>query len=208
MVRRAAWLLAIALPCCGLLSAPDPAPPFPSDGTAGFTDAEPIEVCLGTARVVADTASGIAAVCVPEAAIGNSCSSNDSCAGIERCVCGRCIVEVCQGGTACGDGRICRDKRCTTACTTASDCAAGETCNAGGCARICNGDGDCHFGERCDALDDTCVAKPCSEATPCGAGRRCEAVTFAGELHEPEVRTVSGAEVAFVEVRTAEESAI
>ncbi|APR82028.1 Hypothetical protein A7982_07377 [Minicystis rosea] len=190
------------------MPAPDAAPPFPSDGVAGFGEAEPIEVCLGAARVVAPGASNEAgAVCVPEGAAGNGCSSNDSCEGIERCVCGRCIVEVCQSGSTCGDGRVCRDKRCTLACAADGDCPSGEACAAGGCARTCQGDTDCHFGERCDALANTCVAKPCSEAMACGSGRRCESIAVAGELHEPEVVTVGGAEVAYVEMRFAGASA-
>lgn len=201
MVRRT-WLLAITLPCCGLVPSSDTAVPFPSDGVAGFGDADPIEVCLGSALVVAPGADvGAGAVCVAEGAVARACTSSDACEGIERCVCGRCIVVACEGGTACGEGRICRDKRCTTACTTASDCPVGEVCNAGGCTRTCHADGECHFGERCDALDDTCVARVCSEATPCGAGRRCEAVTVAGELHEPEVTAIGGEAVAYVELR-------
>ena len=204
MVRPPLWLCAIALPACGLVPSSETLAPFPADGVAGFGDAEPIEVCLGTARVVApDASSGAGAVCVSEAAAAKACSANDSCAGIERCVCGRCIVEACQGGNTCGGDRVCRDKRCTKACTAASDCPSGEVCSAGGCARSCGGDGDCHFGERCDALDDTCVVKLCSETTSCGPGRRCEVVSVAGELHEPELVTVGGKDVAYVELRPA-----
>jgi hypothetical protein len=202
VVKRRYLLLAIALPCCGLVPSSETLAPFPSDGVTGFGDAEPIEVCLGTARVIApDASSGAGAVCVSEGASGKSCSSNDSCSGIERCICGRCIVEACQGGNTCGEDRVCRDRRCTTVCTTAADCKQGEVCSAGGCARSCGGDGDCHFGERCDALDNTCVAKLCSDATPCGPGRRCEAESVTGELHEPEIVTVGGADVAYVELR-------
>lgn len=202
MVKTRLLLLAIALPCCGLLPSSETLAPFPSDGVTGFGDAEPIEVCLGTARVIApDASSGAGAVCVPEGASGKACTSDDACSGIERCICGRCIVEACQGGNACGEGRVCRDRRCTKACTTAADCGDGEVCSAGGCARTCGGDGDCHFGERCDALDNTCVAKLCSDAIPCGPGRRCEAESVAGELHEPEIVSVGGEDVAYVELR-------
>lgn len=201
-MRPRLLLLLIALPCCGLVPSSETLAPFPSDGVTGFGDAEPIEVCLGTARVVApDASSGAGAVCVPEGASGKSCSSNDSCAGIERCICGRCIVEACQGGNTCGEDRVCRDRRCTKACATAADCPSGEVCSAGGCARACGGDGDCHFGERCDALDNTCVTRLCSEAMPCGPGRRCESAAVTGELHEPEIVNAGGADVAYVELR-------
>jgi hypothetical protein len=203
MVRRAFWLSVVLAAGCGLLPTSDTLAPFPSDGVGNFGDSEPIEVCLGSARVVAPgAATGADAVCVPSGAVAKSCSSNDACAGIERCVCGRCTIEACQGGNTCGEGRVCRDKRCTVACTADADCDKGEVCNAGGCARPCGGDGDCHFGERCDALGNTCVAKICSEAQPCGGGQRCEPVSFAAELHEPEVTDAGGTTTAFVEIRT------
>lgn len=200
-MRARALLLTLALPSCGLVSSSDEIVPYPPDGIGGFGEAEPIEVCLGSARVVApDASSGEGAVCVAEGATARACAADGECAGIERCVCGRCIVEACQGGS-CGEGRVCRDRRCTLGCTEDAGCAAGEVCAAGGCARTCAGDGDCHFGERCDKLGNTCRAKPCSEATPCGIGARCEAASVTGVLHEPEVAVVGGAEVAYVELR-------
>src|SRR4051812_19763603 len=159
--------LALALPliplACGLLASPDPSPPFPSDGVAAFGAAEPIELCLGTAHVVApDASSGAGSVCVPAGAQGKACAADAACDGIERCVCGRCIVEACLPGATCSDGRVCRDKRCTTACSSDGDCKPDERCNTGGCARACQSDGACHFGERCNALNDVCAAKLCS----------------------------------------------
>jgi hypothetical protein len=204
VVNRAPSLaLALLVASCGLLPAPDPAAPWPTDGVAGFGASEPIELCLGTARVVAPQASsGAGSVCVGAGAVARACTADAACDGIERCVCGRCIVEACLGGAACSDGRVCRDKRCTVGCAADADCAPGEACNAGGCARKCGGDGDCHHGERCDALGDVCVAKLCGPATPCGPGVTCEAESVTGELHEPELVTIGGSSVAYVELRT------
>ena len=204
---RSPIVLCLALPACGLVPSSDTIVPFPSDGASVFEDAEPIEVCLGPARVVPPGAPS-GAVCVLEGASAKACSADSACAGIERCVCGRCIVEACAGGGACGEGRVCRDKRCTTSCTMDVDCSEGEVCAAGGCARACAGDGDCHFGERCDKLGNACRAKPCSPLVPCGPGARCEEASIPGELREPEVVSVGGAPVAFVELRAGGSRAI
>lgn len=198
-LSRAALLAAACLPSCGLLAEGDAVTAFPSDGTGDLGAAEPIEVCLGTAHVVAPSAStGAGAVCVAEAATARACDGDEGCTGIERCVCGRCVVEACDASVGCGEGRVCRARRCTRGCAADAACDEGEVCSSGGCARTCQGDGDCHFGERCDALDDTCAAKLCGATGACGAGSRCEALAVTGELREPEV--ASGA-LAFVEIR-------
>jgi hypothetical protein len=202
-------LLSATFPiACGLLPAPAPPAPFPGDGVAGFGDASPIQLCLGTASVVSPQAStGAGAVCVTQGGHGAPCSndaaSDASCDGIERCICGRCIVEACQGGAACAAGQVCNGGRCTLGCTTDGDCPGDETCNTGGCGRPCSSDAACYYGERCDQLFNVCVAQLCDAATPCGPGNACEAVETTGALHEPEVVTLGGAAVAFVEIRNA-----
>jgi hypothetical protein len=197
-----------ALAACGLLPSPPPPPPFPGDGVAGFGGASPVELCLGTARVVSpDLTGGALSVCVPGAARAAPCSAEGDCSGIELCVCGRCIVQACDFGSSCGDGRVCKDQRCTAGCTADADCTAGETCNAGGCARPCSGDGACHHGERCDPLSNVCVAELCSDTLPCAPGDTCEAESSPGYLHEPELVTVGDADVAYVELRTSGQGA-
>jgi hypothetical protein len=202
-MARAAPLSAIVVAACGLAGSGEGPRAVPSDGVGNFGSSAPIELCLGSARVVSPSAStGAGAVCVAQGAKARACSSDAACVGIERCVCGRCIVEACLGGTACGEGRVCRDKRCTTACAVDSECAAGERCASGGCARSCSSDAGCHFGERCDDLDGACVTQICSEQIHCSSNDSCEAEQVPGELHEPEVATIDGASVAFVEIRS------
>jgi hypothetical protein len=202
VVKRAfAAMSALAAASCGLAPAPAPAPPIPGDGVAAFGTDAPVQLCLGTANVIPPEAStGADAVCVPGGASGAVCTADGNCNGIERCVCGQCIIQACQGAGACGAGLVCRDGRCTTPCTEDSDCGSGGQCDTGGCTRGCSSDGDCHFGESCDDLFNICVAKICSPAVPCGPGSTCEPITAPFELHEPEVVTIGGATVAFVEL--------
>jgi hypothetical protein len=200
--RSSLALSALALSACGLAPAPSPSPPFPGDGVAGFGGASAVELCLGTARVVSpDVATAAGALCVPPGAAAVSCTADAACSGIERCVCGRCIVVGCTNGGSCDMGQTCTNNRCTTSCVADTDCPSGETCNAGGCARPCSGDADCHHGEVCDDLSNACVAQLCSAAVPCAPGVTCEPVTAGGYLHEPEIATVAGAAVAYVELR-------
>ncbi len=186
---------------CGLAGGEGASTPIPSDGVGHFGASSPIEVCLGTARVVSFWAASTAgAVCVQQGRKGKACSADSACSGIERCVCGRCIVESCEGG-GCGEGRVCRSKRCTTACTVDAECPSGEVCATGGCARPCSSDDSCHFGERCDALESVCSTKTCSDAVPCAKAESCEAEEVVGDLHEPEIATIDGVDFAFVEIR-------
>lgn len=201
-IAQAAPLLAIAVAACGLAGPGEGLRAVPSDGVGNFGSSAPIELCLGTARVVSPSAStGAGAVCVAHGSTARACAGDAGCVGIERCVCGRCIVEACLGGAACGEGRVCRDKRCTTACAADADCGAGERCASGGCARACASDAGCHFGERCDDLDGACITQICSEQIHCSSNDSCEAEQVPGELHEPEVVTIGAESVAFVEIR-------
>jgi hypothetical protein len=195
-------VVAVALVAGGLAPAPSPAPPFPGDGVAGFGDPTPIELCVGSARVVSpDLASLAGSVCVGAGEQATACADDTECSGIERCVCGRCIVEACETSADCSGGRVCNSRRCTQGCIADGDCPSGEGCNSGGCSRPCSSDGACHYGERCDALLNVCVTKVCSDVKPCAPGDTCEAGTIAAALHEPEVTTIGGASVAFVELR-------
>ncbi len=208
-MRRALVGLALALPACGLLTDDPGSEAVPSDGVGAFGPGGPIELCLGTARVVAPAAAaGAGAVCVEDGAAAKACSADAGCIGIERCVCGRCIVRACQGAASCSDGQVCRGKRCTTACAADADCASGERCISGGCARSCSSDAACHYGERCDSLDDVCVAELCSASAPCGGGDVCEPEEVVGEIHEPVFAPASLGDVAYVEIRSGASAAI
>lgn len=202
MMRSIAPLAAL-LTGCGLVASDPTESLLPGDGVSGFDDSSPIELCLGTARVVpvSETLTS-AGVCVPSGSEGRACSSDAACSGIERCICGRCVVEACQGVASCDGGRVCRGRRCTAACNADVECAPGERCISGGCARACSGSAACHFGERCDPLDSVCASKLCGDAIACGAGETCELEKRPGEIHEPAIVTEGGEPIAFVEIRS------
>lgn len=201
-MRPRVALAAITLAGCGLY--PDSGLVIPpGDGVRDFGPSEPIEICIGTARLVARATDAQAnAVCVLEGQPEVACSSDLDCDGIERCVCGRCIVEPCAGASACSDGQVCRDKRCTTPCSSDAECDANERCNAGGCARACANDGECHHGERCDPLDSVCATRLCGDGASCGAGQSCSTVGVRGEPHEPAFASWPEGDFAFFEIDT------
>jgi hypothetical protein len=198
-----AALVAAAALACGQSSAPA-LEPVPGDGAGAFGPAAPVEICHGSARIVppADGASA-AALCVPDAVAPRSCSADADCEGIERCMCGRCIVRPCADAAACDAEEVCRAQRCTTSCATDADCGPDARCVAGGCARVCQSDAACHAGELCDALDGACRGVPCSEAVACASGDRCEAAEVVGDVREPEVIEHAGGTLAFFELRDA-----
>ncbi|MBK9266678.1 MAG: hypothetical protein IPM54_43685 [Polyangiaceae bacterium] len=200
MNRAALCFFAVFASACGLVHGDEALAPFPSDGIGAFEEASPIEVCLGTARVIAPAvATGATALCVPTGQKSRLCAANADCTGIERCICGRCIVEPCQGGTTCSGDEVCRGKRCTRGCGIDADCNAGERCISGGCARSCKTNTDCHYGERCDALDDVCVVSLCGSGGSCGSGSVCEPMADIGELHEPNL--LGDESIGFVELK-------
>lgn len=201
--RLGLMLLLAAGSACGLAGGGDAQPPVPGDGIGNFGSSSPIELCLGSARVTSPSA-GVSggSLCVRAGSQGKACAEGSACDGIERCICGRCVVEACQGASSCGSGQVCRQQRCTLACGDDADCAPGDRCVLGGCARPCESDAACHFGERCDSLEGVCAAKLCSAAVGCGPGDVCEAEQVVGELHEPERLSTAEGELAFVELRT------
>src|SRR4051794_39382177 len=100
MAMKPALLLSLPFlaGACGLAPHDLETQSIPSDGVSGFDDASPIELCIGTARVVSPSVAGAGAgVCIRSGSIAPACSDDSSCTGIERCVCGRCIVEACNG---------------------------------------------------------------------------------------------------------------
>ncbi|MEO7327056.1 MAG: hypothetical protein ABI193_00655, partial [Minicystis sp.] len=200
---RFGLLLLAGSASCGLAGGGDAQVPVPTEGIGDFGSSAPIELCLGTARVTSPSAGASAgALCVKEGSDGTACSADVFCDGIERCVCGRCVVEACQGASACGSGQVCRQQRCTLACGGDADCSPGDRCVLGGCARTCESDAACHFGERCDGLEGVCAAKLCSAQVGCGIGDVCAALQVVGELHEPALLASDEGALAFVELRT------
>lgn len=178
---------------------------LPGEGKGDFGEAFPVELCLGGARLVPfSDAAESAGLCVSESAKIRACSQDGECAGIESCVCGRCIVQACKGAASCENGLVCRGKRCTASCAEDGECKAGERCISGGCARSCSSDAQCHTGERCDSLDQVCTVKLCGSGLLCGSGYRCESVREGADVREPNLIQLNNQSIAFFELRSAD----
>lgn len=200
-----AWLSLAAIGC-GLAPHDATTPAAETDGTSGFVADGPIELCIGSTRVVSPSvASGSGAgVCANEGATPAACGADGDCRAPESCICGRCLALGCRGASDCPDGYVCSGGHgtCEKRCTADADCAPDEACAIGGCARRCSDDSPCAFGQRCDSLSNTCGGQSCDDLTPCGAGRTCVAEQTVGDVREPSLVTLGGARFAYVEVRT------
>lgn len=182
---RRAVAISLVLAACGTLDAP-PTPPLVDPGKGPFRDAGGLEMCLGSARLVArQGAAGANGVCIDPAASEVACSADEGCAHGESCICGRCVVPGCTGTQPCGEGRICRGDRCTLGCVTDADCTSGDVCAEGGCTAKCQASSECGFGGTCDKLGGVCRAATCQVDDDCAIGRTCARVQRAGDVHEP-----------------------
>ena len=164
-MSRALILLALLSGCGFERAAPYAGARVPD--VAPFHDLGPVTLCDGAAHIVAPSL-GAAGVCVgPEAAA--ACKSDGDCKSRERCVCGACIVAVCDSADECGpaDGPfVCTfaDRRCDHACDTDAECAAGERCVPGRhvCRGKCTQTADCQTGETCQSSTGLCVSTACA----------------------------------------------
>ena len=141
---RRALSLSLVVAACGTLDVPA-APPRVDPGKGPFRDAGGLEMCLGSARLVArQGAAGANGVCIDPSDGERACTADAACAHGETCICGRCIVPGCSGTQPCGEGKICRGDRCATQCTSVADCTDGDVCADGGCTRPCTASSACH----------------------------------------------------------------
>jgi cytochrome c-type biogenesis protein CcmE len=184
-MKKLALAITVLVAACGTLDVPltqtrvDP-------GKGPFRERSAVELCLGSARLVArQGAAGATGVCVDAAESARSCGADADCAHGEACICGRCLVPGCTGTQPCGDGNVCRGDRCTRACVADADCDAGDRCAAGGCAKPCTASSECGYGGTCDKLASACAAITCASDDDCGTGRSCARVQRAGDVHEP-----------------------
>lgn len=197
----------IAIATCLLAACSPPGAgldPFPSDGVAAFGPAEPVDVCVGSARI---DPGGAVSLCISDATPASACASDADCRSPERCQCGQCVVRACGPGSICPSGEACRGGRCATACTEDGDCPPGEHCNGGGCTIACATDGDCRRGEVCDLFDE-CGASTCGPGVACGAAQTCEPLAIDGDAREPSFVRAGEVDVFFFELRSGSGSAI
>jgi hypothetical protein len=200
MLARALILVTLVSGCGFERAAPFAGARVPD--VAPWTDVGPVTICAGSARLAAPSL-GAAGVCVGADA-ATACSADGDCKSRERCVCGACIIAVCDSADECGpsDGPfVCTfaDRRCDHACDTDDQCAAGERCVPGRhvCRGSCAASADCQHGERCDVSSGLCVTTACAADADCG-GRAC-AVERTGAVvaHPAPLATTAGVELYF-----------
>lgn len=179
-------LAALAALSCGTLGYEELGH-LPTDGTSGYRDAEPLELCIGPVPVgPARGTSGELALCVEAERAAEACNTDGDCGYPERCRCGRCAVRACDANSNnCLDNEICASKRCVRQCQSDAECPSGAFCSVGGCVRRCGADGACGYGERCDVKNDTCIAAACTGGVRCRSDQRCEPFERIATVSEP-----------------------
>jgi hypothetical protein len=175
---------------CGALEQPDRTGHELADGIGPFRHAARVEICFGTAELVAAApSSGEQGVCRPAQAAEKACATQAECQSREACVCGRCTAKLCQFSRDCPAGSSCggsAPRRCVQRCVTAGDCSQGEICLDAVCSASCENAGSCQQGELC--LGGRCVVIACGPAGPsCGDGERCDLALEQGQVRAPSV---------------------
>jgi Cys-rich repeat protein len=159
-MRRAAWLLFLALTGCLALTGHDG--PWPCN-----TDAD----CKGSDLCLHDT-SARGKVC----AAPGSCTQNEDCilngamAPLTTCTNGRCGPPTCEADDWCPGSFRCIGGLCAVSCTSDAQCQAGTVCKAGSCGvPPCTSDSQCS-GYHC--VDGTCL-HDCLTNNDCATGYLC-----------------------------------
>jgi hypothetical protein len=117
------------------------------------------------------------------------CTTDGNCRSRESCVCGLCLVAICDTADECPAGRVCTfdERRCDRACTKDGDCAAGEHCSPGKgvCRGACTDSSNCQAGEQCRIATGQCEIAVCADDTSCSGGRSCQLERVPADVREP-----------------------
>lgn len=156
------------------------------DGLSPYGAAEPIELCVDGARVMDTTRPP--GLCHAEGHEAAACERDDECTLPESCVCGRCVVKLCEFSTECAEGTVCSGspRRCQLRCEADEECGHLGVCENGTCVRACAAQTQCGVGELC--LAARCRAIACGPTGPnCGPAEVCTHQFLSAEVSGPSV---------------------
>lgn len=157
---------------CGLLPQPETDGLRVDDGVAPWLDIGAVSFCIDGRRLLSTVER--AGTCRADEQVPAACETDDDCDSPEACVCGQCIVELCEFASDCREGLICAGtpRRCQPRCEADTDCGAFGVCNGGACETACYTQSDCPTGELC--LVGRCAAIGCGPSGPnCFDGETC-----------------------------------
>lgn len=188
---------------CGALGEPEQNGHRLADGLAPYRRAAKVEVCQGTAELVAAApSSGEQGVCRPADRALRTCTSQTDCGTHESCICGRCTVKLCEFSLECPNDLKCAGsapKRCARRCDDDTRCEGGERCIDGICQTECTDTSGCGEGELC--FGGKCTVIACGPSGPsCSAGQVCDLARVEGALRAPSVLVTGGLTVLYAEI--------
>ncbi|MBK7773059.1 MAG: hypothetical protein IPL19_04695 [Sandaracinaceae bacterium] len=166
---------------CGLAPQPESDGVRVRDGIAPYSDQGGLQFCVGGQRLLPNVERE--GVCRADAQVPADCEADSDCPSPESCVCGQCMVQLCQATSECRDGLICagRPKRCIPRCNADEECGPYGLCNGGACETACWAQTDCPTGELC--LVGRCAAVGCGPDGPnCFAGETCAVQALEGSV--------------------------
>ncbi|MCB9707556.1 MAG: hypothetical protein H6714_02035 [Myxococcales bacterium] len=158
------------------------------DGIAPYRETSGVELCLDRKQLMpsSELKDGPWGLCTPDVAIPASCRTSRECRSREACLCGQCVLQLCQTSSECGPSQFCAGSplRCTRRCSGPSDCLEREICQQGACLPSCGNAKDCAYGELC--LVGRCIALGCNAgSTVCGVEESCALQRQAADLSSP-----------------------
>jgi hypothetical protein len=197
MARRSAWAVALALVAsCGFWGEDDFKGRRLGAGDAPWGDRGALAICMAP-TLLGPPDSDPAGICLAAGAEPrNGCGSDANCRSRERCVCGLCEAQFCDGPSQCGSRMECNftpiagfpAQVCGLPCSSLAPCPSErDLCEHGFCTSRCAADADCQTGESCSSAE-RCVARGCARDGDCTTGAaapRCAIQRNPAELREP-----------------------
>ena len=190
-MRRAAFTLLLA--SCGFWGEDDFKGLRVGAGDAPWTDRGTLAICESP-TLLGPPDSDPSGLCMSDRGGVAGCHADGDCHSRERCVCGLCSVQFCDGPGQCGSSKECNFNAvggypvnaCGIPCSSLEPCPGdNDLCDHGFCTNKCMADSDCQTGELC-STSHRCVARGCKVDNDCVAGvERCAIQRIPNDLREP-----------------------